>query len=194
MGASPSVTNRLSSALQRRAAGLRAGLASPVRETRMAVVVGRILGAAFLICFTTGLYSHLLQSPLPWLPLPTRPIGLYSLTQGIHVIAGTALIPLLLAKLWVVYPRLFRWPPVRGILDLVERATVGLLVATALVEPIIGILNVLQWYPWTFSFRRTHFALAWMLVGALLCHLAVQLPAINRHWRAPADEEAQDAG
>ncbi|WP_245958751.1 cytochrome b/b6 domain-containing protein [Microbacterium bovistercoris] len=197
-GRHASVTDRLSGALQGRTARMQRVLGSPVRDTRMAVVLGRILGIAFALCFLTGLYSHVLQSPLPWLPLPTRPTWLYSWTQGIHVIAGTALVPLLLAKLWTVYPRLFRWPPVRGPLDALERASVALLVATALVEPVTGILNVLQWYPWSFSFRRTHFALAWVLMGALLCHIAVQLPSIRRYWRAgaadaPADEEASDA-
>lgn len=103
------------------------------------------------------------------------------------------LVPLLFAKLWVVYPRLFRWPPVDGVLSVLERASVGVLVATALVLPITGILNVLQWYPWDFSFRRTHFALAWMLTGALAVHIAVQLPTIRRLWkRTDADASTEE--
>ena len=73
-------------------------LASPARTTRMAVVIGRLLGLAFLVCFATGLYSHYLQEPLPWMRFPTAPVSLYRVTQGIHITAGIACVPLLLAK------------------------------------------------------------------------------------------------
>jgi len=175
--------DRLDAVLRPRAARVQSALASPVRDARMTVVVGRMLGLAFLICFATGLYSHFLQSPVDWFVTPARPEYLYAWTQGTHVIVGSMLFPLLLAKLWVVYPRLFQWPPVTGLLSVIERASVGVLVATALVLPVTGILNVLGWYPWEFSFRRTHFALAWVLIGALALHIAVQLPTILRHWR-----------
>lgn len=183
-----SVTERLSLALEERAERVRRALGSPLRTTRRAVVIGRLLGAAFLICFLTGLYSHLLQDPLPWLPLAVGPVHLYGWTQGAHVVVGSVLVPLVLAKLWVVFPKLFTWPPVRGIPHLLERVSVAVLVATALMLPITGILNALQWYPWAFSFRRTHFALAWVFIGALAVHIAVHLPAITRYWRADQGE------
>ena len=156
----------------------------------MAVVIGRLLGVAFIVCFLTGVYSHLLQDPLPWLPLAVGPNHLYGWTQGTHVIVGSLLVPLVLAKLWVVFPKLFAWPPVRNLPHLLERVSLAVLVATALMVPLTGILNTLQWYPWAFSFRRTHFALAWVLIGALAVHIAVHLPLIARHWRADADERA----
>lgn len=188
-----SVTERLSLALQERSERIRTALGSPERTTRMAVVVGRLLGAGFAICFLTGVYSHLLQDPLPWLPLPAGPAHLYAWTQGTHVVVGSALIPLVLAKLWVVFPNLFAWPPVRTFPHLLERVSVAVLVATALMEPVTGLLNTLQWYPWGFSFRRTHFALAWVLIGALVVHIAVHLPAIARAWRADDADEASAA-
>lgn len=178
-----SVTERLSNALQEKSERARAALGSPLRTTRTTVVVGRLLGAAFLICFLTGIYSNLLQSPLPWLSVPPGPAHLYAWTQGTHVVVGAMLIPLLLAKLWVVFPQLFTWPPVRSLPHLLERASLAILVATALMEPITGVLNALKWYPWDFSFRRTHFALAWVLIGAMIVHIAVHLPAIIRAWR-----------
>lgn len=185
----------MDAAVRPRAARVQRALASPVRNSRMTVVVGRLLGAAFIVCFLTGFYSHLLQSPVDWFVAPARPEYLYAWTQGIHVVVGSMLVPLLLAKLWVVYPRLFQWPAVTGMLSLIERASVGVLVATALVLPVTGILNVLQWYPWEFSFRRTHFALAWVLIGALLLHIAVQFPVIRRHWKQePAIADAEDGG
>ncbi|GAT71624.1 hypothetical protein [Microbacterium hydrocarbonoxydans] len=186
----PSVTERLSLALRHRAEGAQRALGSPVRTTRMAVVVGRLLGIAFVICFLTGLYSHLHQDPLPWLSLPTRPVHLYAWNQGIHVVVGSMLVPLLLAKLWTVFPKLFEWPPVRSIPHLLERISVAVLVSTALMMPVTGALNALQWYPWDFSFRRTHFALAWVLIGAMAVHIAVHLPAIAAAWRADGDVSA----
>ncbi|OEV03967.1 molybdopterin-binding protein [Streptomyces oceani] len=161
--------------------------------------MGRWLGLLVLLCFGTGLFSHLLQEPPAFLAgdLPTRPVWGYRLTQGLHVASGTAAIPLLLAKLWTVYPRLFVRPPVRGLRHALERLSVAVLVATALLEVFLGLLNTVQWYPWPYSFRSVHWALAWLLVGALLLHLAVQAPAITAHWRArspgtrrlPADDE-----
>jgi hypothetical protein len=68
---------------------------------------------AFTICFLTGLASHFAQHPVSWFSWPTRPVSLYQFTQGAHVLSGIAAIPLLLAKLWSVYPRLFARPPLR---------------------------------------------------------------------------------
>ena len=45
---------------------------------------------------------------------PTDPHWLYRLTQGVHVTLGITLIPVLLAKLWSVIPRLFTLPPARS--------------------------------------------------------------------------------
>ena len=193
-GGTGSITERLSAALESRSARVQRALGSPLRTTRMTVVVGRLLGAAFAICFVTGLYSHLLQDPLPWLPLPVAATHLYGWTQGTHVVVGSALIPLLLAKLWVVFPKLFAWPAVRSLPHLLERASLAALVATALMEPITGILNVLQWYPWDFSFRRTHYALAWDLIGAMTVHIAVHLPTIVRAWHAEPATTSSPAG
>ena len=46
---------------------------------------------------------------------PTSPAWLYSVTQGLHVLCGLAAIPILIAKLWSVIPKLFERPPVRSI-------------------------------------------------------------------------------
>ncbi|GAA1835068.1 molybdopterin-dependent oxidoreductase [Agromyces salentinus] len=155
----------------------------PVKSPRTAVVVGRLLATAFLVCFATGLYSHVLQHPASWLVLPTRPVELYRFTQGAHVISGIAAAPLLLAKLWSVFPNLFTWPPVRSLPHLLERVSIAVLVGAALVEVTIGLLNIVQWYPFPFSFRTTHLALAWVVIGGLSIHVGVKLPVIARHWR-----------
>ncbi|POH69689.1 molybdopterin-binding protein [Cryobacterium zongtaii] len=162
----------------------RAQLASPVRNPRMATVIGRLLGLAFLLCFGTGLYSHFLQQPLPWMTFPTRPVGLYQLSQGTHIIAGIACFPLLLAKLYVVFPQLFQYPPVTSFANFLERASIALFVGASLVEITIGLLNTYQWYPFPFPFKQVHFALAFVIVGSLLVHIGVKLPLIAAHWVA----------
>ncbi|WP_231371194.1 hypothetical protein [Cryocola sp. 340MFSha3.1] len=177
-----SVTERVSSALAERMAGARGVLAAPARSARTTVVIGRLLATAFLVCFLTGLYSHLLQEPLPGMRFPTWP-GVYAFTQGLHVSVGIAIFPLLLGKLWTVYPRLFLWPPARSARELLERASIALLVSSALLEPAIGLVNTYQWYPWPFPFRQTHYALAWVIVGSLAIHIGVKLPTIVRFWR-----------
>jgi DMSO/TMAO reductase YedYZ molybdopterin-dependent catalytic subunit len=141
--------------------------------------VGRVLGIMFAVCFVTGLISHYEYHPWHWLPIPATPSWGYRLTQGTHVITGIAILPLLLVKLWTVYPKLFQWPPVRSALHALERLSVGLLVASALVEVVIGFLNILQWYPWKWSFLFVHYTLAYVAVGAVLLHIAVKLPTIR---------------
>lgn len=160
---------------------------SAVHEPRTAVVLGRWLGAALLVCFLTGLASHLLQDPPGWLSglLPARPVNGYRVTQGLHVISGLAAIPLAGAKLWTVYPRLFAWPPARSVPHALERLGVAVLVAAVLLELFTGLLNTLQWYPWPFPFRQTHFWLGWLATGGLLVHIAAKWPLIAGNWRRP---------
>ncbi|MFE9116300.1 molybdopterin-dependent oxidoreductase [Streptomyces sp. NPDC007172] len=156
-----------------------------LHDARTATSIGRWLGAAIAVCFGTGLVSHYLQHPPGWLAddLPSRPLWGYRLTQGLHVATGIAAIPLLLAKLWTVYPRLFAWPPVRSVRHALERLSIAVLVAGAVFELFTGLLNTVQWYPWPFSFVPVHFAVAWLLAGGLLLHIAVKYPEIRAHWR-----------
>ncbi|MEC5191917.1 DMSO/TMAO reductase YedYZ molybdopterin-dependent catalytic subunit [Arthrobacter sp. MP_M7] len=157
--------------------------ASPTRSTRLTVVLGRWLGITFTICFLTGLFSHGLQNPPSWMVFPTRPVWIYQLTQGLHVTAGIAAIPLLLAKLWSVYPELLAWPPVKSLVHGVERASIALFVGSSLLQLTTGLINTYKWYPWPFPFRETHYWLAWVIWGSLLLHIAVKLPTIAGHWR-----------
>ncbi|MFE2009124.1 molybdopterin-dependent oxidoreductase [Streptomyces sp. NPDC059491] len=155
-----------------------------LHDARTATVVGRWLGAAFAVCLLTGLVSHYLQRPPGWLAdeLPARPTWGYALTQGLHVATGLAAIVLLLVKLWAVYPRLFVWPPATSVRHALERLSVALLVASAVFEVLTGLLNIAQWYPWPFGFVQTHFAVAWVVSGSILLHIAVKAPQIAGHW------------
>jgi hypothetical protein len=181
---------------------LRRSIDSPSRNPRMATVTGRLLGLAFLICFGTGLYSHFLQEPLAWMTFTTRPLWLYQVTQGIHITAGILCFPLLLGKLYVVFPDLFQYPPVRslkkgGAVDLLERGSIALFVGASLVEITIGLLNTFQLYIWPFGFRQVHYALAYVIIGSLAIHIAVKLPVIRRYWfkgRMPEGEPVLASG
>ncbi|MCP1502890.1 DMSO/TMAO reductase YedYZ molybdopterin-dependent catalytic subunit [Curtobacterium herbarum] len=177
--------------MQRLMRHTRDALASPNRTARSAVVTGRLLGIAFLVCFLTGVYSHLLQEPLGWMRFPTRPVQLYQFTQGLHITAGIAIIPLLLAKLNVVMPALVQTPPVRSVLHLLERASIAVFVASALVQVVTGLLNTYQWYPWPFPFKQVHNALAYVLIGSLLIHIGTKLQIITRYWRKRDSFDAQ---
>jgi len=164
--------------------GLRRSLAQPSRTPRMAVVIGRLLAIAFLLCFGTGIYSHFLQDPLPWMVFTTRPVFLYQLTQGIHITAGILCFPLLFAKLYIVFPELFQTPSVKSFPHLLERASIALFVASSIVQIVIGLLNTYQWYAlFPFPFRQTHYALSFVIIGSLAIHIAVKLDVIAKHWR-----------
>jgi Oxidoreductase molybdopterin binding domain len=157
-------------------------------DERIAARVGLALGVAFSICFVTGLLSHLIQHPVGGFVAPTRPVGLYRATQGLHVLSGIAAVPLLLVKLWTVYPRLFVRPALRSVAHGLERLSILALVSSALFELVSGMQNIAHWYPWGFSFPPAHFAVAWVAVGALLVHVAVKLPAIRRGLATPLED------
>jgi len=165
---------------------------SPARGPRTAARTGLMLGSCVGICFLTGLWSHFQYASPGWLPIGPDPAWLYRVTQGLHVATGVAAIPLVLVKLWSVYPRLFRRPRKRGIRAVVvgglERASVALLVSAVLFQLVTGAINIVQWYPWSFSFRATHEAVAFVAVGALLTHLAVKLPLVRIALRSPVED------
>ena len=170
---------------------------SRLRSPAVAARVGLWLGICFLICFLTGLISHYAQETSQPVAFPTGPAWGYRLTQGLHVTTGVAAIPLLLVKLWTVYPRLFERPPELGNLrrlavTVLERASIGVLVASAIFQLASGLLNSAQWYPWSFSFRSTHYALAWVAIGSLVVHIAVKLPIIRDALTGDVDDTTHD--
>jgi DMSO/TMAO reductase YedYZ molybdopterin-dependent catalytic subunit len=148
---------------------------------RSAALLGRAAGTAILVCLVTGYISHLHQHPLAWLDMPSRPVQAYRFTQGLHVVAGIAAVPLVLAKLWVVYLRLFTWPPARDTGHALERILLVPLVAGTLFQLVTGLQNIVQWYPWGFFFPSVHWALAWVTAGAVLVHVATKAPIARAH-------------
>jgi len=168
------------------------GFTTSLRGPEVAARVGLWLGVTFTVAFLTGLWSHLYQDQPSWLALPTRPVWLYRLTQGLHYLSGTAAVPLLLVKLYAVYPRLFARVPTGRLRELalhaLERGSVLVLVGSAIFQLVTGVANSAQWYPWSFSFRATHHALAWVAFGSLVLHVAVKLPVIRQAFARPVGD------
>jgi DMSO/TMAO reductase YedYZ molybdopterin-dependent catalytic subunit len=164
---------------------------SAARGPQLTARVGLVLGICFATCFLTGVWSGLQYDTPAWVPLGPGPTQLYRWTQGLHVISGTAAIPLLLVKLWSVYPRLFARPG-RGAralaVEALERMSILVLVGSAIFQLATGSLNIIGWYPWDFSFRRTHEAVAWIAIGSLLVHVAVKLPVIRAALGGPSED------
>ncbi|WP_371778053.1 molybdopterin-dependent oxidoreductase [Streptosporangium subroseum] len=188
----PPPKNRPVEAATRLARSLSGRFTSPLHSERVAAQLGVWLGISFTVAFVTGLISHFMQHPPPWALWPSRPVNLYRVTQGVHVIGGLATIPLLLAKLWTVYPKLWQWPPFRSLSHAVERGLVLLLVGGALFQLFTGLLNISYAYLWPFSFPVAHYWTSYLLYGALLIHVVNEWAKVRRnlwtHERVEAPE------
>ncbi len=153
---------------------------SPLHSERRSARVGLWLGLAFATCFLTGLTSHLIQNPPGWFVWPASPASLYRVTQGFHVATGIAAIPLLLVKLWTVYPKLFEWPPAGSVSRVVSRLSILVLVGAAAMQLVTGLINISQWYPFGFFFTVAHFWTGWVAIGAVAVHVGAKAPEIRR--------------
>jgi DMSO/TMAO reductase YedYZ molybdopterin-dependent catalytic subunit len=154
--------------------------ASPLHSGRRAARTGALLGIAFTVCFVTGLISHWVQHPPGWFSWPAAPSGLYRVTQGVHVATGLASIPLLLVKLWTVYPTLFEWPPAGSLGRAVSRLSILVLVGTSVMQLLTGLINIAEWYPFGFFFTTTHYWTGWIAIGAVAVHIGAKAPEIRR--------------
>jgi DMSO/TMAO reductase YedYZ molybdopterin-dependent catalytic subunit len=166
---------------------------SPLHSERRASRTGLWLGIAFLVCFVTGLISDLIQEPPSWFTWPASPVWLYRVTQGLHVATGLAAIPLLLVKLWTVYPLLFEWPPARTPARLVSRLSILVLVGACVMQLATGLINITQWYPFGFNFTVGHYWTGWIAIGAVAVHVGAKAPQIRRGL-ARRGSAAQTAG
>jgi DMSO/TMAO reductase YedYZ molybdopterin-dependent catalytic subunit len=161
---------------------------STLRGTAVTARIGPWLGLAVAVCFVTGLISHFIQHPQPWFFWPTRPVWLYRVTQGLHVISGIAAIPLVIVKLWSVWPKLFERPVIGGLTRQLERASILVLVGSILFQLSTGLMNIAQWYAFKFFFTTSHYAMAYVAAGAVLVHVAVKLPVIRRALGEPLED------
>ncbi|MFG2089439.1 MULTISPECIES: molybdopterin-dependent oxidoreductase [unclassified Spirillospora] len=159
---------------------LPARFSSRLHDERVAAWLGMALGVSFLSAFATGLISHFMQHPPGWAQWPSRPVNLYRVSQGVHVIGGLATVPLLLAKLWTVYPKLWQWPPVRSAAHGLRRLLMFALVGGALFQFVTGVLNIAYWYAFPFFFTTAHYWTAYIVIGALLIHAADEWSKVRR--------------
>lgn len=163
---------------------------SPLRGPWLTSVFGLALLVALPVIVLTGLLSYIAYGPqlgqaipadvgwlrLPLFTWPTRPSWLYRLTQGLHVGLGLVIIPVVLAKLWSVIPKLFAWPPARSLAQLIERVSLLMLVGGLLFEIVTGVLNIQYDYIFGFSFYDAHYFGAWVFITGFLMHIALKIP------------------
>lgn len=171
---------------------------SPLRGPWLTSVFGLVLLVVLPIVILTGLLSYIAYGPqfgqaipanVGWLRLPafswpTHPSWLYRLTQGLHVGLGLVIIPVVLAKLWSVIPKLFVWPPARSIAQLLERLSLAMLVGGILFEIVTGVLNIQYDYIFGFSFYDAHYFGAWVFITGFLMHITLKIPLMITSLRA----------
>ena len=167
---------------------------SPLRGPWLTSVFGLVLLIGFPVVIVTGLLSYIAYSPqlhqaipadvhglrLPLFAWPTHPVWLYRLNQGLHVGLGLVLVPVVLAKLWSVIPKLFTWPAARSFAQLLERASLALLVGSILFELATGILNINYDYVFGFDFYTAHYYGAWVFIAAFVVHVGLKFPTMRR--------------
>jgi DMSO/TMAO reductase YedYZ molybdopterin-dependent catalytic subunit len=165
---------------------------SPLRGPWFTAILSVALLPGITLMFLTGLASYAAYNPNlapgndttpdkgllgSWLPgWPAGPSWLYWVNQGVHVTLGLVLIPIVLAKLWSVLPKLFEWPPVSSVTHLLERASLLLLVGGAVFELVTGVMNIQYFYAWPFGFYQAHYYGAWVFIAAFVVHVAFRLP------------------
>ncbi|OBK42633.1 hypothetical protein A5659_08110 [Mycobacterium sp. 1165196.3] len=181
---------------------------SPLRGPWLTSVFGSVLLMTLPIVILTGLLSYIAYGPrlgqaipadVGWLKLPTfdwptRPSWLYRLTQGLHVGLGLVLIPVVLAKLWSVIPRLFVWPPARSIAQLLGRVSLLMLVGGILFEIVTGVLNIQYDYIFGFSFYTAHYFGAWVFITGFVMHVAIKGPRMSAGLRSISPRDVLRTG
>jgi DMSO/TMAO reductase YedYZ molybdopterin-dependent catalytic subunit len=173
---------------------------SPIRGPWLTSVLALVLLVGLLMMIVTGLLSYAAYDPrlggsndqtpqagllarYIWFDWFTSPSWLYRVNQGTHVLLGLALIPIVLAKLWSVAPKLFEWPPVKSPAQAVERGSILLIVGSILFLLITGTMNIQYDYAWGFSFYTGHFYAAWVFIAAFAAHVAIKMPTMVRSLR-----------
>ncbi len=171
---------------------------SPLRGAWLTALLGTLLVPTITVIALTGFISHwayrpelagnatanpafdipvLFQIPQSW------PVWTFALTQGTHITLGLMTLPLVLAKLWSVIPRLFRRPAVRNFAGLLERISLLVLVGSVLVEFATGIFEIQYIDPLGYSFYAVHYYGAWVFGTVFVLHACLKLPTVRRAYR-----------
>ncbi len=165
---------------------------SPLRGPWLTSFLGTLLVPAITVIALTGFVGHwawypdlqgngtfgpaLFHFPASW------PSWSYAVTQGTHVTLGLMTLPLVLAKLWSVMPKLFQRPVVKNVAGALERISLLALVASVLVEFATGAL-LAEDYPSTFNFDVIHYYGAWVFGTLFVLHACTKLPVMRRAYR-----------
>lgn len=171
---------------------------SPLRGPWLTSALSTALLVGIPVLFITGLISYAAYDPrlagnnttpnagvlgfylFSWV---TSPSWIYRVSQGIHVLVGLALVPILMAKLWSVMPKLFSWPPIPSPAKLLERLSLILLVGGVMFEFFTGIFNIDYAYLWSFSFYDAHLYGAWAFITGFVIHVGLKFPTMVRSLR-----------
>ncbi len=171
---------------------------SPLRGPWLTSVFGFLLLISLPLVILTGLLDYIAYGPglhqaipahvgflhLPYFNWPTRPAWLFQLTEGLHVGLGLVLVPVVLAKLWSVMPKLFTWPPARSVAHVLERLSLILIVGGIVFEMVTGLLNIQYDYIFGFSFYTAHYFGAWVFIVGFVVHVSLKFPTMVRSLRS----------
>jgi Oxidoreductase molybdopterin binding domain len=165
---------------------------SPIRGPWLTSFLGTLLVPAITVIALTGFIGHwawypslqgngtfgpaLFHFPASW------PSWSYAVTQGTHVTLGLMTLPLVLAKLWSVMPKLFQRPMIKNAAGALERISLLALVASVLVEFATGAL-LAEDYPSTFNLDVIHYYGAWVFGTLFVLHACTKLPVMRRAYR-----------
>lgn len=169
---------------------------SPIRGPWLTSFLGTLLVPAIAVIALTGFidrWAHypefggnpsvtgdipvLFHFPASW------PSWSYAATQGTHITLGLMALPLVLAKLWSVMPKLFQRPVAKSVAGALERISLLGLVASVLVEFATGILAVDDSVPGNIDFNAVHYYGAWVFGTLFVLHACIKLPVVRRAYR-----------
>lgn len=171
---------------------------SPLRGPWLTSFLGTLLIPGITVIALTGFIDHWAHYPGlagssevgPGVDIPVLfhfpaswPSWSYAATQGTHVTVGLMVLPLILAKLWSVMPRLFRRPAPVSLAGALERISLLGLVGSVLVEFVTGTLAMEDWAPWHFDFNTVHYYGAWVFGTLFTLHACIKLPVVRRAYR-----------
>ena len=158
---------------------------------------GLVLLIGIPIEFVTGLLSYAAYNPrlgqndpnpdhglfglylFNWVTAPT---WFYRVNEGVHVMLGLVLVPVVLAKLWSVIPQLFAWPDWRSVAHVLERLSLVLIVGGVIFEMSTGILDID--YAMPLRFYTGHFYGAWAFMAGFALHVCVKFVDMVRALRS----------
>lgn len=181
---------------------------SPLRGPWMASFMSLLLLIVIPIVFVTGLIDHIAWNPdlggtnnrtpdmglfgfLLGIEWPTRPIWLYRFTEGMHLIFGLALLPLVLGKMWSIMPSLYKWPPADSLGHALERISLLFVIGGVFFQIFTGLLYIQNLVIFNnVTFNQLHFYGSWIFVGGLVLHVLVKFPEMVKGLKGrPVEEE-----